>query len=99
MNFVESNAHALATLDSDDDESDRLSGKDFLLQLIDTAIGRNKDLNKYKSRVLQLENTVDTQSSRIEQLEDTCAMLKEQIKYLTESHEELKLLHSQCKPA
>lgn len=89
MDVVESNAEAMASLD---DESYEFSGKDLFLQLIDTAIGRNRDLNKYKQRVDTLEETV-------EQLEDTCATLKEQIKFLKESHEEFRLQHSQCKPA
>lgn len=100
MEFVESNAEAAATLcDSDEEEPYIFSGKDLLLQLIDASAGQRRDLNKCKTRVGQLENTVEEQKSRIEHLEDTCAMLKEQIKYLTESHEEFKLLHSQCKPA
>ena len=100
MEFVESNAKAAATLcDSDEEEPYVFSGKDLLIQLIDASAGQRRDLNKCKTRVGQLENTVEEQKSRIEHLEDTCAMLKEQIKYLTESHEELKLLHSQCKPA
>ena len=100
MEFVETNAKAAASLsDSDDEDSYVFSGKDLLIRLIDTAIGRNRDLNKCKGRISNLEETVETQAGRIEHLEETCAILKEQIKYLTESHEELKLLHSQCKPS
>ena len=100
MDFVESNAEAAATLcDSEEEEPYVFSGKDLLLQLIDASAGQRRDVNKCKTRIGLLENTVEDQKSRIENLEDTCAMLKEQIKYLTASHEELKLLHSQCKPA
>lgn len=100
MDFIESNAEAAATLcDSEEEEPYVFSGKDLLLQLIDASVGQKRDLNKCTTRIGHLENTIEDQKSRIENLEDTCAMLKEQIKYLTASHEELKLLHSQCKPA
>ena len=95
LEFVESNAMTMASLD---DETYEFSGKDLFLKVIDTAIGRNRDLNKYRQRVENLEETLEMQSSRVEQLEDTCATLKEQIRYLTESHEEFRLQHSQCKP-
>jgi hypothetical protein len=97
MGRVEQNAEALATLcDSDEEEPYVFSGKDLLLQLIDTAVGNTREIKKQGDKIQHLEDTVDLHAGRIAQLEATVADLRAQLKQMAESYHALKHIHDQC---
>lgn len=83
MDFIESNTKAMATLcDSDEEEEYIFCGKELLIQLIDAAAANYKELRNCKIHIKNLEETVETQTKRIDDLETVIKKHTEEINML-----------------
>lgn len=90
MDFIESNAKAMATLcDSDEEEEYIFCGKELLIQLIDTAAANYRELRKCKIHIMQLEETVESHAKRIDDLETAIKKHTEEINILKAQMQEM----------